>query len=496
MNGNRVVLGDLRPRARRRPRRPRSATRTAPTSSMRCARAPYAARRRDLERGERAALLASAAGRAAAAYVVAARALPRRRPRGLPSATVEPHHARPRRAHDPRSFIARARRRLPRERPDGAASSTRSGTTRIPPRTREAPFAEHPGSRMLGQGDYGAAACDALDAPRSAARRQPRAGQRNGVERLWYLEDGFETVGARRADRALHGPRAAPAARAAGARRARRRGRARPGVAAPRRARARVLPAGGRRVLQLPARRRGAARRLAVGPALGRRHAEALVRARSRQRGRGRRRRGDGRLLALPGRRPRRREPAAAAASALLSSPACCEQSSSTSTSRSPVPGPDLGPDGYRQLGLRYGLDLDPARYEQARAAAFAEVKRHPELDHDEEIWVLFTERIIVGMGGTGRHVRGGGRDGAALVAVGALRALRRRAAGARRAARARPEDRAALELVARPRRVRRAPRARGRRRADLARPRQDEAARDDLPRHARPARRSSPARR
>jgi putative hydrolase of the HAD superfamily len=65
-------------------------------------------------------------------------------------------------------------------------------------------------------------------------------------------------------------------------------------------------------------------------------------------------------------------------------------------------PGPDLGPEGYRELGRRHGLDLDPARYEAARAAAFAEVKRHPELDHDEEIWVLFTERIIQGMGGTG----------------------------------------------------------------------------------------------
>ena len=65
-------------------------------------------------------------------------------------------------------------------------------------------------------------------------------------------------------------------------------------------------------------------------------------------------------------------------------------------------PGPDLGPEGYERLGHRYGLDLDPARYEEARAAAIGEVKRHPELDHDEEIWVLFTERIIIGMGGTG----------------------------------------------------------------------------------------------
>ena len=65
-------------------------------------------------------------------------------------------------------------------------------------------------------------------------------------------------------------------------------------------------------------------------------------------------------------------------------------------------PGPDLGPEGYRELGRRHGLELDPARYDEARVAAFAEVKRHPELDHDEEIWVLFTERIIRGMGGVG----------------------------------------------------------------------------------------------
>jgi putative hydrolase of the HAD superfamily len=65
-------------------------------------------------------------------------------------------------------------------------------------------------------------------------------------------------------------------------------------------------------------------------------------------------------------------------------------------------PGPDLGPEGYRRLGERYGLDLDPARYEDARRAALADLHRHPELDHDEEIWVLFTQRIIEGMGGRG----------------------------------------------------------------------------------------------
>jgi HAD superfamily hydrolase (TIGR01549 family) len=64
-------------------------------------------------------------------------------------------------------------------------------------------------------------------------------------------------------------------------------------------------------------------------------------------------------------------------------------------------PGPDLGPEGYRRMGERHGLDLDPARYPEARAAAMEAMERHPELRHDEELWFAFTERIVVGMGGT-----------------------------------------------------------------------------------------------
>jgi HAD superfamily hydrolase (TIGR01549 family) len=63
-------------------------------------------------------------------------------------------------------------------------------------------------------------------------------------------------------------------------------------------------------------------------------------------------------------------------------------------------PGPDLGPEGYQRLGRRYGLELDPARYDEARGAALETLARHPEFEHDEEIWILFTERIIRGMGG------------------------------------------------------------------------------------------------
>lgn len=63
-------------------------------------------------------------------------------------------------------------------------------------------------------------------------------------------------------------------------------------------------------------------------------------------------------------------------------------------------PGPDLGPEGYQRLGARFGLDLDPSRYAEARAHAVETLERHPELDHDEQVWILFTEQIIRGMGG------------------------------------------------------------------------------------------------
>jgi putative hydrolase of the HAD superfamily len=63
-------------------------------------------------------------------------------------------------------------------------------------------------------------------------------------------------------------------------------------------------------------------------------------------------------------------------------------------------PGPDLGPEGYVKLGRRHGLELDPDSYLEARAAAVARIKRHPELRHDEEMWFAFTELIVRGMGG------------------------------------------------------------------------------------------------
>src|SRR3990172_12845072 len=69
-------------------------------------------------------------------------------------------------------------------------------------------------------------------------------------------------------------------------------------------------------------------------------------------------------------------------------------------------PGPELGPEGYARAGERHGLQLDPARYQQARLAALTHLEQHPELEHDEEIWVTFTEDIVRGMGGVADAAR------------------------------------------------------------------------------------------
>jgi HAD superfamily hydrolase (TIGR01549 family) len=69
-------------------------------------------------------------------------------------------------------------------------------------------------------------------------------------------------------------------------------------------------------------------------------------------------------------------------------------------------PGPLLGPDGYREAGDRQGMTLDPSLYADARARAVEDLEHHPELEHDEEIWVRFTEDIVRGMGGEGPRVR------------------------------------------------------------------------------------------
>jgi putative hydrolase of the HAD superfamily len=63
-------------------------------------------------------------------------------------------------------------------------------------------------------------------------------------------------------------------------------------------------------------------------------------------------------------------------------------------------PGPELSADRYARIAARHGLTLDTTRYDDAREAAVLNLKRHPELLHDDSIWHRFTEEIFIGMGG------------------------------------------------------------------------------------------------
>jgi putative hydrolase of the HAD superfamily len=63
-------------------------------------------------------------------------------------------------------------------------------------------------------------------------------------------------------------------------------------------------------------------------------------------------------------------------------------------------PGPELSAERYARIAARHGVALDVDRYERAREAAALNLKRHPELLHDDTIWHRFTAEIFVGMGG------------------------------------------------------------------------------------------------
>ena len=69
-------------------------------------------------------------------------------------------------------------------------------------------------------------------------------------------------------------------------------------------------------------------------------------------------------------------------------------------------PGPELGANGYVRVGARHGLELDASRYAEARARALETLRRDPELRHDQEIWIAFSERIVRGMGGDSETAR------------------------------------------------------------------------------------------
>jgi HAD superfamily hydrolase (TIGR01549 family) len=67
-------------------------------------------------------------------------------------------------------------------------------------------------------------------------------------------------------------------------------------------------------------------------------------------------------------------------------------------------PGPTFQGEGYRAFGARYGLECDPARFDQAVASAGQLLDGPDDTAYDDEIYIAYTRHIIEQMGGRGER--------------------------------------------------------------------------------------------
>lgn len=68
-------------------------------------------------------------------------------------------------------------------------------------------------------------------------------------------------------------------------------------------------------------------------------------------------------------------------------------------------PGPTFRGEGYQRFCAKYGLAVNPDRFEQAVAEASALLDVAQNSAYDPDIFIRYTSRIIEGMGGTGPAV-------------------------------------------------------------------------------------------
>jgi putative hydrolase of the HAD superfamily len=74
-------------------------------------------------------------------------------------------------------------------------------------------------------------------------------------------------------------------------------------------------------------------------------------------------------------------------------------------------PGPVFQGEGYAQFCRKYGVEVDPARFPAAVAAASAILNEAQDHIYDPEIFVRYTRRIIEEMGGSGEHLEAIARE-------------------------------------------------------------------------------------
>jgi len=68
-------------------------------------------------------------------------------------------------------------------------------------------------------------------------------------------------------------------------------------------------------------------------------------------------------------------------------------------------PGPMFRGEGYRAFAARYDMDIDASKFSQAVAGAAPLLDGPEDIPYDAEIFVLYTRRIVEGMGGTGPNL-------------------------------------------------------------------------------------------
>ena len=65
-------------------------------------------------------------------------------------------------------------------------------------------------------------------------------------------------------------------------------------------------------------------------------------------------------------------------------------------------PGPMFRGEGYREFCARHGIEVDASKFPRAVAAAAPLLDRPEDDPYADEIFIVYTRRIIEGMGGTG----------------------------------------------------------------------------------------------
>ena len=68
-------------------------------------------------------------------------------------------------------------------------------------------------------------------------------------------------------------------------------------------------------------------------------------------------------------------------------------------------PGPMFRGEGYQAFCGRYGMDVDPAKFAQAVASAAPLLDGPEDAPYADKIFILYTRRIIEGMGGRGPNL-------------------------------------------------------------------------------------------